>query len=121
MSNDQLYNALSPTTKGATAIFLLWYGPRTDCLAERNAAWSGLTNKYLISSQQRRRFLMLQLDSISSLSKIQTFMTRGYQLRDCLSYIGETWADERMKDITLKGLPEEYEIIEFNAERDAEF
>lgn len=46
------------------------------------------------------------------------FRMKVYKLRDEPAYTGETASDERITDIVLEGFPNEYKMVEFNAEGD---
>ncbi|CAM9523918.1 unnamed protein product, partial [Sphacelaria rigidula] len=86
-------------------------------------AWEGLVGKYENSSKQRRRILMRQLDNMkmSPGQDPDVFLTKIYELRDQLVYMGEPISDERLTDIVVEGLTDEYDRIKYDAERDPDF
>ena len=73
--------------------------------------------KYLNSSMQRRRILMRKLNGMTVRPNQDPgeYLTQGFQQRDELEHIGETFTEARILDITLKGLSDEYESIRFTA------
>ncbi|CAM9872998.1 unnamed protein product, partial [Sphacelaria rigidula] len=83
-------------------------------------AWEALVGKYDNSSQQRRRILMRQLDNIkmSPGQDPDVFLTKIYELRDQLVFMGEPISDYRF---TVGGLTDEYDRIKYDAERDPDF
>ncbi|CAM9796794.1 unnamed protein product, partial [Sphacelaria rigidula] len=83
-------------------------------------AWDGLVSKYQNSSKQRRRTLMLQLDGITMApdQDPDVFFSTVFQLRDELRCVGEVVSEERLTDIIIEGISDEYDLIKYNAERD---
>ncbi|CAM9471704.1 unnamed protein product, partial [Sphacelaria rigidula] len=83
-------------------------------------AWEALVAKYEISSKQRRRILMRQLDNIkmSPGQEPDVFLTKVFELRDQLVYMGEPISDERLVDIVVEDLGDDYDRIKYDAERD---
>ncbi|CAM9512073.1 unnamed protein product, partial [Sphacelaria rigidula] len=86
-------------------------------------AWEALVGKYENSSKQRRRILMRQLDNIKILpgQDPDVFLTKMYELRDQLVYMGEPISDDRLTDTAVEGLTDEYDRIKYDAERDPDF
>ncbi|CAN0059457.1 unnamed protein product, partial [Sphacelaria rigidula] len=86
-------------------------------------AWEALVGKYENSSKQRRRILMRQLDNIkmSPGQDPDVFLTKIYELRDQLVYMGEPISDDRLTDIVVEGLTDDHDRIKYDAERDPDF
>ncbi|CAM9555616.1 unnamed protein product, partial [Sphacelaria rigidula] len=86
-------------------------------------AWEALVGEYENSSKQRRRILMRQLDNIkmSPGQDPDVCLTKIYELRDQLVYMGEPISDDRLTDIVVEGLTDEYDRIKYNAERNPDF
>lgn len=73
VNDSQLYIILHLLKKGAAARFLLRYGPRPDCLADRNPVWGGLIEEGLNLPNERCRVLMRQVGGmIMALRRVQT-------------------------------------------------
>ncbi|CAN0058710.1 unnamed protein product [Sphacelaria rigidula] len=66
---------------------------------------------------------MRQLDNIkmSPGQDSDVFLTKIYELRDQLVYIGEPISDDGLTDIMMKGLTGEYDRIMYDTERDPDF
>ncbi|CAM9161903.1 unnamed protein product, partial [Sphacelaria rigidula] len=94
-----------------------------DARPNGKIAWEALVGKYDNSSKQRRRILMRQLDNIemSPAQDSDVFLTKVYELRDQLVYMGEPISDERLTDIVVEGSTDDYDRIKYDAERDPDF
>lgn len=83
----------------------------------------GLAAKYQNSSKQRHRILTLQLDNVkmSHGQDPDVFLTQVHQLRDEVVHMGVAISDERLTEIVIEGLTDDYDQIKYNAEHDPDF
>ncbi|CAM9355662.1 unnamed protein product, partial [Sphacelaria rigidula] len=97
--------------------------PKGHARRDGKNAWEALVGKYEDFSKKRRRILMRQLDNIkmSPGQDPDVFLTKIYELRDQLVYMGEPISDDRLTDIVVEGLTDEYDRIKYDAERDPDF
>ncbi|CAM9980923.1 unnamed protein product, partial [Sphacelaria rigidula] len=88
--------------------------------ADGKKVWDGLIAKYQNSSKQRRRILMRQLDNLtmSQGEDPDVFLSNIYQIKDELNNMNESVSDERLTDIIIEGLADDYSQIKYDAERD---
>ena len=113
--NKQLYSVLFLCTKGAANIVLVRFArrPGSRQQPDRQAAWRAIGEKCLNSSQQRRRILMRKLNGMTMRSNQDPheYLFEVCQQRDEIEHIGESFMEERILDIILEGLSDEYEPI----------
>ncbi|CAN0046560.1 unnamed protein product, partial [Sphacelaria rigidula] len=76
-------------------------------------AWEGLIAKYQNSSKQRRWILMRQLDTltISQDEDTDVFLPSLCQINDEFTNMNESVSDERLTDIVIEGLTDDYSQI----------
>ncbi|CAM9443992.1 unnamed protein product, partial [Sphacelaria rigidula] len=83
-------------------------------------AWEASISKYQNSLKQRMRIFMRELNNVtmSPEQDPDSFLSKGYQLRDELDNVGKVISEERLTDIVIEDLTSEYDLIKYNAERD---
>ena len=117
--NEKLLTILYLTTTGPASSYLLRYEPKGLAKPNGKIAWEALIAKYENSSQQRRRILIRQLDNLkmSPRQDPDEFLTKMSELRDQLVYMGEPISDDRLTDIVVEGLTDDYDRVKYDAER----
>ena len=122
--NKKLYSVLFLCTQGALNSFLVRFAGRPNSRQQPDgqAAWRATGEKYLNSSMQRRRILMRKLNGMTMRPNqdLYEYFTEVIRQRDELEHISESFTEARILDIILEGLSDEYEPIQFAAERDPE-
>ena len=92
--NKQLFSALILPTKGVANSFLVRFAGRTDSRQQLDgqAAWKEVTDKYLNSSVQRWRILILKLNGMVIMQNQDPGepFAEVFQQRDELEKIGES-------------------------------
>ena len=118
--NKQLFSALFLSTKGEANSFLFRFAGRTDSRQQLDgqAAWKEVTDKYLNSSVQRLRILILKLNGMVIMPNQDPgkSFAEGFQQWDALEKIGESCTEVRVFGRILEGLGNEPELIRFAAE-----
>ncbi|CAN0036856.1 unnamed protein product, partial [Sphacelaria rigidula] len=89
------------------------FEPKDRARPDGKIAWGVLVGKHENSLKQLRRIFMRQLDNIkmSPGQDPDVFLTKVYELRDQLVYMGGPISDERVTDIVVEGLTDEYDRI----------
>lgn len=114
--DEQLFNILKLITTDPAGSFLLRYQPKG--LQDQTAKMHG--KHWLLSREiiQRKDGAYSYLRSTTS--KLLP-VTTLFALYDKLVYVGDTISEERLTDIVVEGLTDDYDGIKYDGERDPDF
>ena len=122
--DKKLYSVLLVSTKDAANSFLVCFAGRSDSRQEPEGqvAWKAMSGKYLNSSMQLRRILMCKLNGMAMRLNQDPhgYLTKVFQQRDKPEHIDEGLREARFLHFILEGLSDNYEPIQFAAERNPE-
>ena len=116
-ADSQLYKLLLLTLTDAASFVLKRYKPVDGSSGSGIEVWQALREKYAPSDEAMRRKLERELEALRMEPNTdpEVFINKVWYLSEQINYIGGNITNTKRKDIVLNGLPDEYEILRFNA------